>query len=165
MKDEEMMATDADAATAGADGWQTVAPEEERTMDTEIPEGFLEEIERQIQVLEGQFPGFDLRREMENPRFRHLIGPGAGLSMEEAFHVLHRRQIQRAMVAAMTQNAMQKVTQAIQAGSRRPSEHGTSGQAPSVTGFDYSRASQQQRMALKDAIRQAAARGEKIYPR
>ena len=37
-------------------------------------------------------------------------------------------------------------------------------QAPSVTTFDYAHASREQREALKRQIREAAARGEKIYP-
>ena len=41
---------------------------------------------------------------------------------------------------------------------------GTTRQAPSVATFDYSKASKAEREALKARIREAAARGEKIYP-
>ena len=49
-------------------------------------------------------------------------------------------------------------------GSARPAENGTSSQAPSVTRFDYKRASREEREALKARIYAADARGEKLYP-
>jgi hypothetical protein len=62
------------------------------------------------------------------------------------------------------QKTAEKISNAIQAGSRRPDEAGTSSQAPSVSTFDYRNASREQREALKKRIRDAAARGEKLYP-
>jgi dihydrodipicolinate synthase/N-acetylneuraminate lyase len=58
------------------------------------------------------------------------------------------------------QKTAQMISNSIQAGTRRPAEAGTTGQAPSVTTFDYRNASQQQREELKRRIRS----GEKIYP-
>ena len=65
---------------------------------------------------------------------------------------------------ARSQKTAQKISNAIQAGSLRPDENGTSGQSASVTTFDYAKASKAQRDALKAQIRAAAARGEKMYP-
>ena len=62
------------------------------------------------------------------------------------------------------QKTAEKISNAIASGSRRPDESGTSSQAPSVSTFDYRNASRDQREALKKRIREAAARGEKLYP-
>ena len=62
------------------------------------------------------------------------------------------------------QKTAQMISNSIQAGQKRPVENGTSGQAASVTSFDYRTASREQREALKRRIREAAARGEKLYP-
>jgi hypothetical protein len=64
----------------------------------------------------------------------------------------------------VAQKTAQKISNAIQSGSRRPDEAGISSQAPSVTTFNYRNASIEQRNALKQRIRDAAARGEKLYP-
>jgi hypothetical protein len=64
----------------------------------------------------------------------------------------------------IAQKTAEKFSNAIQAGYRRPDENGTSGQSASVTTFDYSRASKEQREALKREIYAAKARGEKLYP-
>jgi hypothetical protein len=86
------------------------------------------------------------------------------MSVEDAYYAVHRKEIDAARSQVIAQQTMQKASNAIQAGSRRPDENGTSGQSPSVTTFDYSQASRDQREALKKQIRAAAARGEKLYP-
>ena len=58
----------------------------------------------------------------------------------------------------------EQMSNAIRSGQARPVENGTQAQAPSVTTFDYAHASREQREALKRQIREAAARGQKIYP-
>jgi hypothetical protein len=52
------------------------------------------------------------------------------------------------------------MSNAIRSNQRRPTENGTSGQAPSVTHFDYRKASKDEREAFKRRINS----GEKIYP-
>ena len=108
---------------------------------------------------------FDLRKELQNPVFARMTAPGTGImSVEDAYRAVHRKEIEAAQSQVIAQQTAQKISNAIQAGSRRPDENGTSGQSPSVTTFDYSKASKAQRDALKQQIRAAAARGEKLYP-
>ena len=114
--------------------------------------------------MKAAFPGFDLRRELQNPVFARMTSPNVGISVEDAYYAVHRREIQTAAMQVTAQKTAQKISNAIQAGQRRPAENGTSGQAASVTTFDYSKASRTQREALKQRIRAAAARGEKLYP-
>lgn len=121
-------------------------------------------LEQQGEAMKKVFPNFDLRKELQNPVFARMTSPNVGVSVEDAYHAVHRREIDAARSQVIAQQTTQKISNAIQAGSRRPDENGTSGQSASVTTFDYSKASKAQREALKREIRAAAARGEKLYP-
>ena len=121
-------------------------------------------LEQQGEAMKATFPNFDLRKELQNPAFARMTSPNVGVSVEDAYYAVHRREIQAAAMQVTAQKTAQKISNSIQAGQRRPAEHGTSGQAASVTSFDYSKASKAEREALKQRIRAAAARGEKIYP-
>ena len=113
-------------------------------------------MQRQAEQLRQQLPEFDLGKAMEDPTFLRLTAPNVGLSVEDAYYALHRRQLQ--------QQTAQQISNAIRSGAMRPEENGISGHAPAVTSFDYRHASREQRTALKQAIRAAGARGEKLYP-
>ena len=122
-------------------------------------------LEQQGEALKKVFPKFDLRNELKNPVFARMTAPGTGLmSVEDAYYAVHRKEIDAARSQVIAQQTTQKISNSIQAGSRRPDENGTSGQSASVTTFDYSKASKAQRDAIKAQIRAAAARGEKLYP-
>lgn len=111
---------------------------------------------RQGQTLQQQLPGFDIRKELTDPAFLRLTAPNVGLSVEDAYYALHRQELQQ-------QTALQ-ISNAIRSGSMRPEENGMGAHGPAVTTFDYRNASREQREALKQAIRAAGARGEKLYP-
>ena len=121
-------------------------------------------LEQQGEAMKKVFPGFDLRKELQNPAFVRMTHPDVGISVEDAYYAVHRNEIMAAGMQVTAQKTAQKISNSIQAGSRRPQENGTSGQAPSVTTFDYRKASPEQRKALKDFIRSEAARGRKVYP-
>ena len=121
-------------------------------------------LEQQSEAMKKVFPNFDLRTELQNPAFARMTSPNVGISVEDAYYAIHRNEIQTAAMQVTAQKTAQKISNAIQAGSRRPDESGTSSQAPSVSTFDYRSASREQRDALKKRIRDAAARGEKLYP-
>ena len=136
----------------------------ERTLQEQKFHEHIQKLEMQGEAMKKVFPSFDLRKELQNPTFARLTSPGVGLSVEDAYYAMHRNEIQVAAMQATAQKTAQKISNAIQSGSRRPDEAGTSSQAPSVTSFNYRTASKDQREALKQRIRQAAARGEKLYP-
>ena len=102
-------------------------------------------------------PGFDLRQALRDPAFARLTAPG-GVGVEDAFFALHRGELQTAAMEAAARGAAEKLSRAIQAGARRPSENGAGAAAAPV--FDYRKASREEREALKERIR----RGEKVYP-
>ena len=120
----------------------------------------LQNLHQQGEALKARVPGFDLRRQLQNPLFARLTSPDVGLSVEDAFFAVHRKTIQQATMAHTARQTAQKLSSAVAAGAMRPVENGTSGQAPSVAAFDYRAMSREQRNALKARIRA----GEKIYP-
>ena len=138
--------------------------EEARTLEEQKIQRHIAGLEQQGEAMKNVFPNFDLRTELKNPVFARMTSPNVGISVEDAYYAVHRKEIQAAGMQVTAQKTAQKISNAIQAGSHRPDEAGISGQASSVTTFDYSKASKEQRDALKKAIRDAAARGEKLYP-
>jgi len=138
--------------------------EEARTLEQQKIQQHIQSLEQQGEAMKQTFPNFDLRKELQNPAFARMTSPGVGLSVEDAYYAVHRKEIQAAAMQVTAQKTAQKISNSIQAGQRRPAENGTSGQAASVTTFDYSKASKEQREALKKEIYAAKARGEKIYP-
>lgn len=138
--------------------------EETRTLEQQKIQQHIQSLEQQSEAMKQAFPNFDLRKELQNPAFARMTSPGVGLSVEDAYYAVHRKEIQAAAMQVTAQKTAQKISNSIQAGQRRPAENGTSGQAASVTTFDYRNASREQKEELKRQIRAAAARGEKIYP-
>lgn len=118
------------------------------------------DLQRQAALLKQTYPDLDLNRELQDPVFSRLTSPGVGLSVEDAYYAVHRKQLQEQML----RTAAQQVTEAIASGAGRPRENGLNRQAPAVTGFDYRNATKQQREDLKRNIRQAAAQGKKLFP-
>ena len=138
--------------------------EEARTLEQQKFQQHIMKLEKQGEEMKKVFPNFDLRTELKNPAFARMTSPNVGISVADAYYAIHRNEIQTAAVQVTAQKTAQKISNAIQAGSRRPAENGTSGQAPSVTTFDYSKASAEQRKAFKEHIRSEAAQGRKVYP-
>lgn len=138
--------------------------EQERTIEQQKIQQHFDGLQRQGETMKKTFPHFDLMAELKNPVFARMTAPNVGISVEDAYYAVHRKEIQAASMQVAAQKAAQKISNSIQAGNRRPSENGTTGQAPSVTRFDYRNASKEQRDELKRQIRAAAARGEKLYP-
>ena len=138
--------------------------QEQQTIEQQKLQRHFQSLEQQSEAMKKVFPGFDLRKELQNPAFVRMTSPNVGISVEDAYYAVHRNEIMAAGMQVTAQKTAQKISNSIQAGSRRPQENGTSGQAPSVTTFDYRKASPEQRKALKDYIRSEAARGRKVYP-
>lgn len=116
------------------------------------------DLREQALQLQQTLPQFDLDAAMKEPAFARLTA--LGVDVEDAYFASHRQSI----IDAAVQQAALKLSNAVRAGSMRPTENGSGGFGASLTRFDYSQASKQQREQLKKAIRTAAARGERIFP-
>jgi hypothetical protein len=124
--------------------------------------GHISKSEKETAELKEAFPDFDLYRELQNPTFARLTAPENGIHAVDAYYAVHRKEIQ-SMYAK--RDSAEKSAAPKKNSPKRPSENGISAQAPAIMQFDYRNAGKEQREALKKAIRAAAARGEKIYPR
>ena len=134
--------------------------EQARTMEEQKFQQHILKLEQQGEAMKKVFPNFDLRTELQNPAFARMTSPNVGISVEDAYYAVHRNELQTAAMQVTAQKTAQMISNSIASGSRRPNENGTSGQAPSVTTFDYRSMSPEQRKSLKARIRS----GEKIYP-
>ena len=121
-------------------------------------------LEQQALEMKKMFPNFDLQTELKNPAFLRMTSPNVGISVRDAYYAVHHDEMQTAAMQATAKATAQNISQNIQARQRRPDEAGISGQAPSATTFDYSKASREQREAFKRDLRARMARGEKVYP-
>lgn len=133
---------------------------EQRSFQEQKMRNHFIKLEEQSQAVKAVFPKFDLRTELQNPAFARMVAPDSPFSVEDAYHAVHRKEIQAAQMQYAAQKTAENLSNAIMAGQKRPDEAGTSSQAPSVSAFDYRNASREQRQALKNRIR----RGEKVYP-
>ena len=138
--------------------------QEAQTLEEQKYQNHILNMERQGEELKKIFPDFDLRKELQNPAFARMTAPGIGLSVEDAYYAVHRKEIQTRSMQVAAQKTAERISDSIRSGSMRPTEHGTSGQAPSVTTFDYKNATKEQRDAMKAYIRSEAAKGRKVYP-
>ena len=138
--------------------------QQQRTIEQQKMASHFERLEREAEDLRKVFPNFSLQAEMANPAFAKLTHPNIGMSVEDAYYAVHRKELQVASMQVAAQKTAQQISNAIQSGTRRPVESGQSTQAPSVTTFDYSRATKAQRDEFKAKLRASWARGEKVYP-
>ena len=118
----------------------------------------------QAEELKGKIPGFDFDREMQNERFVHMTSPTGGMSVKEAYYALHNEEILQQQTAEAAQKSKEQLAAAVQANQARPRENGAGGQRAAVPHFNYAALSRKDQEAFKEQIRQAAYRGEKIFP-
>ena len=119
----------------------------------------------QAAELKAKMPSFDLMREMQNPRFAAMTGPGSMLSVEDAYFAIHRQEL----LASAQQNAMveaeRKLASVRQKNASRPMENGSSSQGASIGSMDYGKLSKDQRKAFKQDLLERMNRGERVLPR
>ena len=102
------------------------------------------------------YPSFNLRAEMQNPKFVDLLR--SNIDVRTAYEVLHKDDIIHGAMQFAVNKAEQKIANKIIAGGARPTENGTSSQGASLTKSDVSTLTKADR---QDIIRRVA-RGEKI---
>ena len=108
---------------------------------------------QQAEKLKQTVPGFDLRTELQNEEFRRLTSPQIGVSVEQAYYVVHRREID-----AGAQMAAGRLAQAQAANAARPTENGLIRSAAVEIKSDPSKWSKKDREEVRRRVRM----GEKI---
>ena len=102
------------------------------------------------------YPSFDLRTEMQNPKFVDLLR--SNIDVRTAYEVIHKDDIIAGAMQFTAKKVEQNLTNKIIANGARPSENGNSSQGASVTKSDVSTLSKADRAEIARRV----ARGEKI---
>ena len=113
---------------------------------------WMEQAEKAKQV----YPSFDLRAEMQNPRFVDLLR--SNVDVRTAYEVLHKDEIIPAAMQFTAKAVEQKLTNKMIANGARPTENGINSQAASQVKSDVSQLSKADRAEIARRV----SRGEKI---
>lgn len=119
----------------------------------------IQNLATQAEELKKTVPTFDLRAELQNPRFAAMTSPNGGVSVEDAYFALHHKEMQQGSMIYAAQQTQQKLAQSIQAGRTRPSENGMRTQPTADVRDDPSKWTK----ADRAEIRRRVAAGEKIF--
>lgn len=110
----------------------------------------------QAEKAKSVYPSFDLRAEMQNPRFVDLLR--SNVDVRTAYEVLHKDEIIPAAMQFTAQKVEQKLTNKIIANGARPTENGINSQSAAQVKSDVSQLSKADRAEIARRV----ARGEKI---
>ena len=102
------------------------------------------------------YPSFDLRAEMNNPKFVDLLR--SNIDVRTAYEVLHKDEIIPAAMQFTAKTVESKLAKSIAANGARPSENGMASQSAAVVKSDVSQLSKADRAEIIRRVQ----RGEKI---
>ena len=111
---------------------------------------------QQADSLKTVYPSFDIKAEMQNPKFIDLLR--SNIDVRTAYEVIHKDDIISGAMQFAVQTANQKLTNKIIANGSRPSENGNSSQGSVVAKSDVSQLTKADRAEIIRRIQ----RGEKI---
>ena len=117
---------------------------------------FYKQMMEQAESVKAVYPSFDLRAEMQNPRFVDLLRNN--VDVRTAYEVLHKDDIIPAAMQFAAKTAEQKLTNNIIANGARPTENGNASQGATVVKSDVSQLSKADRQEIIRRVQ----RGEKI---
>ncbi|MDO4974151.1 MAG: hypothetical protein Q4E38_08080 [Eubacteriales bacterium] len=117
----------------------------------------------QGEALREELPGFDLDAALHDPAFLRLTAPGLGVGVREAWCALHREAFEERAARRGAEEAKALLARTAAQGALRPREGGGL-DAAALTRSDPRALSHSARERLREEIRAAAARGEKLYP-
>ena len=111
---------------------------------------------QQAEAAKQVYPSFDLRAEMENPKFVDLLR--SNIDVRTAYEVLHKDEIIPAAMQFTAKTVESKLAKSIAANGARPSENGMSSQSAAVVKSDVSQLTKADRAEIIRRVQ----RGEKI---
>lgn len=131
--------------------------ESQRQTELQFQQHF-QSLAMQAEELKKTVPNFDLRAEIQNPRFAAMTSPNGGVSVEDAYYAIHHKEIQQGSMQYAVQQTQKQLAQSIQAGRNRPSENGMRSQPTAEVRDDPSKWSK----ADRAEVRRRVMMGEKI---
>ena len=111
---------------------------------------------QQAEEAKKVYPSFDLRAEMNNPKFVDLLR--SNVDVRTAYEVLHKDEIIPAAMQFTAKTVESKLAKSIASNGARPSENGMSSQSAAVVKSDVSQLSREDRAEIIRRVQ----RGEKI---
>lgn len=111
---------------------------------------------QQAEQTKTVYPGFDLRAEMENPRFIDLLR--SNIDVRTAYEVLHKDEIIPAAMQFTAKTVEENLAKKIASAGNRPTEDSVRARSASIVKTDVSQLTR----ADREEIRRRVARGEKI---
>ncbi len=113
---------------------------------------------KQAEEFRKQFPNFDLNQELSNPEFLRLTSPAIGVSVEDAYHAVHHRELGAQQMVYGMQRAQQQMAQNIMANANRPREGGMGSQTAAAADMkiDPRGMTRKERDALRQRIHNGA---------
>ena len=111
---------------------------------------------QQAEEAKKVYPSFDMRTEMNNPKFVDLLR--SHIDVRTAYEVLHKDEIIPAAMQFTAKTVESKLAKSIAANGARPSENGMSSQSAAVVKSDVSQLSKEDRAEIIRRVQ----RGEKI---
>ena len=111
---------------------------------------------QQAEEAKKVYPTFDIRAEMNNPRFTDLLR--SNIDVRTAYEVIHKDEILPAAMQFTAQTVESKLAKKIASNGARPSENGMSSQSAAVVKSDVSQLSKEDRAEIIRRVQ----RGEKI---
>ena len=111
---------------------------------------------QQAEEAKKVYPSFDIRAEMNNPKFVDLLR--SNIDVRTAYEVLHKDEIIPAAMQFTAQTVESKLAKKIASNGARPSENGMSSQSAAVVKSDVSQLSKEDRAEIIRRVQ----RGEKI---
>jgi hypothetical protein len=111
--------------------------------------------DREIPEAAARFPGFDMRREMADPRFARLAVTAGVI---EAYEAVHRKELDEILVERAKKEAAAEVAGSVAANFTRPSEGGLARAAAPLVRIDPRSLTSEERREIRRRLK----RGEKI---
>lgn len=118
----------------------------------------------QAEELRKEFPDFDLLKALENREVLRMTAPMVGVSLRGAYYAANAKELNERSARKAAEETKRLAAKSIAAGAGRPVESRGLAYAPAF-GNAGGELSRENREKLKQDIRTAAARGEKIYIR
>lgn len=118
---------------------------------TQAARALLESWREEAQAAGAEYPGLDLDRELEDPRFLAMLC--AGLGVKTAYEAVHLDEVKAAVARAAAREREKAITDDILARGARPAENGAGAQNALRSKIDVGRMTRAQRA---DVARRAA---------
>jgi len=105
------------------------AAEDQQALEDAFWDNHFTKMTAEAEQLKQIFPDFDLRTEMQNETFQRLTHPSVGISVEDAYRLIHKDEIDQQMMAYAMNRQREQMAQTIQAQRTRPVEGAMSASA------------------------------------